>query len=236
MRLPKTLAAAFWRRIKRGPADVAVRPQPADHRPAGRDHADRRDLRLLRSPLADGERPSDRGAGRRRRHDRAQTSTTTRRPRNLAALEDRAQKTLDLSVMLQPEAESARRPPGLAVRRGGPLAAARIWPIVIDAPFWFDTARYPGLCRRAGDDAARRPPLHRAEGPGVRHAGPHLPALADRRDAVAHRDRRRLHPQPGPGDRAPGRRPPRRSARASTCRSGPTARGRCGRRRGPSWR
>ena len=63
-------------------------------------------------------------------------------PANLAALEDRAQKTLDLSVMLQPE---ARLPGGrraslfVAVDRSLQHALADR----IDAPFWFDTARYP---------------------------------------------------------------------------------------------
>ena len=63
-------------------------------------------------------------------------------PANLAALEDRAQKTLELSIMLQPE---ARLPGG---RRASLFVAvdqslAKALADRIDAPFWFDTARYP---------------------------------------------------------------------------------------------
>jgi two-component system osmolarity sensor histidine kinase EnvZ len=63
-------------------------------------------------------------------------------PANLAALEDRAQKTLDLSVMLQPEAAlpgGRRASLFVAVDRSLQHALADR----IDAPFWFDTARYP---------------------------------------------------------------------------------------------
>ena len=63
-------------------------------------------------------------------------------PANLSALEDRAQKTLDLSVMLQPEAKlpgGRRASLFVAVDRSLQHALADR----VDAPFWFDTARYP---------------------------------------------------------------------------------------------
>ena len=62
--------------------------------------------------------------------------------RNLAVLRDRAQKTLDLSIMLQPSSSlpGGRRPSlFVAVDRSLQRALADR----LDAPFWFDTARYP---------------------------------------------------------------------------------------------
>ena len=183
--------------------DVPVRAQPADHRAAGGDHADRGDLRLLRGPLADGEQPPDRGARRRCRHDRAQLRrrSLSRQPRRAGGpgAED------PRSVGHAPAGgETARRPSRLPVPRRRPLAAQGPGGPHRRAVL----VRYralSGLCRRPGDDAARGAPLHRAEGPGVRHPGPHLPALADGRHPAPHRHRHRLHPQPGAGDRAAGR-------------------------------
>ncbi len=63
-------------------------------------------------------------------------------PANLAALEDRAQKTLDLSVTLQPGPNlpgGSRASLFVAVDRSLRHALADR----IDMPFWFDTARYP---------------------------------------------------------------------------------------------
>jgi len=63
-------------------------------------------------------------------------------PANIAALEDRAQKTLELSIMLQPGANlpgGRRASLFVAVDRSLQHALADR----IDAPFWFDTARYP---------------------------------------------------------------------------------------------
>ena len=63
-------------------------------------------------------------------------------PEHLIRLEDQAQKTLDLSVMLQPDAHlpGGRRPSlFVAIDRSLQHALADR----IDAPFWFDTARYP---------------------------------------------------------------------------------------------
>ncbi len=96
---------------------------------------------LLRQLLAAGERPPHRGlAGDIAGIIQGYEANPT--PAGLKRLEDRAEQSLDLSIILQPNGK-------LPVKRhfalfGIDRALEQALSDRIDAPYWFDTTRYPG--------------------------------------------------------------------------------------------
>ncbi len=102
-------------------------------------------------------------------------------PAGLKRLEDRAEQSLDLSIILQPNGK-------LPVKRhfalfGIDRALEQALSDRIDAPYWFDTTRYPGLRRHPGQGDGRGAAHHRPARPRLRHPGLQLHLLADAGDA-----------------------------------------------------